>query len=665
MYAIDVDASGDEGSASKPSSPAIYRPFRPRQESSDRSDEETKSSSSGLNFFFNVEKRSAEQSVTAARTAMCGQKFGRCELVFNEEYVELTICKGDKRIWRGQVQYAHLTRFCFARVEKPPFVLLMQLDERQGRSELATFYDSVFAKVCATNTKEQATPHVYGVVLFFDEQVDYMRCQSMADLNPRLAQLFAEQLTDSEVREYMKWDSYNRLRDRHPRREKVKSSVSSSAGLGRTFTEFARQTYGTVSDFFRPPSSVEGTKADGSTTSANTSPAQEEEKLKTISRKREATNQREEERVKRRKLESRRNEALLTYPYDDSDAAGRISVTLGDIDRLVPGEFLNDNIIDFYLRFLWRHLDPWQQEQTYFFTSHFFTQLNGTNGAHELASVDPDERFARVARWTKETDLFQKKFLFIPINDSFHWSIAVFCNPGSAIIKKQRTLKRRVHKHDVSDANNNVVDLVEGPAENGSNGGESREVGKVHNDDGILEDGDVEEEEIPDCQKERLRFPPCLLFLDSLRCHRKKKFTKMLRSYLECEWKARYSTGNATNQEALKDTHEVVELVTSFDPNSIALIEPNIPLQSNHSDCGVFLLMYALSIVKGFPAGVTRKELAEHLTPQLTPGMFNDEHVLEFREYLRQLLFCLQFLQKHGLPETRVREEGLEAFVIE
>jgi Ulp1 family protease len=67
-------------------------------------------------------------------------------------------------------------------------------------------------------------------------------------------------------------------------------------------------------------------------------------------RKRAAASQREDERLKRRRIETRRNEVLLTYPYDGSDTAGRISVTLGDVDRLVPGEFLNDNIIDFYLR---------------------------------------------------------------------------------------------------------------------------------------------------------------------------------------------------------------------------------------------------------------------------------------------------------------------------
>jgi Ulp1 family protease len=45
-----------------------------------------------------------------------------------------------------------------------------------------------------------------------------------------------------------------------------------------------------------------------------------------------------------------RHQVALLYPFDGSEALGRVSVTFGDIKRLAPGEFLNDNLIDFYLR---------------------------------------------------------------------------------------------------------------------------------------------------------------------------------------------------------------------------------------------------------------------------------------------------------------------------
>ncbi|GMF09878.1 unnamed protein product [Phytophthora lilii] len=328
-------------------------------------------------------------------------------------------------------------------------------------------------------------------------------------------------------------------------------------------------------------------ESDSKTASTDTfvsSPLQQEEKTSEIleNRKRAASSRREDEKLKQREIESRRNEVLLTYPYDGSDTAGRISVTLGDIDRLVPGEFLNDNIIDFYLRFLWRHLESWQQQQMYFFTSHFFTQLNGTNGAHELTTTDPDERFARVARWTqKETNLFNKQFLFIPINDSFHWSIAVFCNPGSAIIKIRRNIKRR--RRVICKSENDVVDLVNGDGDAGEVSTEA-----IAREDTSVEE-EVEEEEVQSCQEDRLAHPPCLLFLDSLRCHRKKKFTKMLRNYLECEWRARFAPSaddNALKTRSSVGADEVEEeetIVTSFDSESISLIEPNVSTDSEHA----------------------------------------------------------------------------------
>lgn len=53
------------------------------------------------------------------------------------------------------------------------------------------------------------------------------------------------------------------------------------------------------------------------------------------------------------------------------------------------------------------------KDQLYFYSSHFFTQLNGGG-----AGLSPEERFARVSRWTlKGGDIFTKQFLFIPIND--------------------------------------------------------------------------------------------------------------------------------------------------------------------------------------------------------------------------------------------------------
>ncbi|KAG1700961.1 hypothetical protein DVH05_011206 [Phytophthora capsici] len=657
--------------------------------------------------------------ISAARTIICGQKFNRCELDFGLDTVQLTIWKDGRRKWRGRIKYAHVKRFCFSRGDHRPYILLLELDSNKGRSEFATFYDPMYARYC--QHKEQATSDVYGVVCFFDDAMDYMRCQSMGDSIPRLTHFFKEKLLEKEVQDFTRQDSSNKLGA--PRRVEMRNSSSSHVEM-KTLTsavgDKVRQGLKTMASFFSPAgqsgvlekdshvvvqdhgNSMRGRTLDLSRESngvlhgdvvegkmpipiddsgrergsgaddvvqtviidqspqpdrrgvaelSSTLEQEEKENGNMVTRKRAAESRREIENVKRRKLETRRNEVLLTYPYDGSDTSGRISVTLGDVDRLAPGEFLNDNIVDFFLRFYWRHLLPWQQQQTYFFTSHFFTQLNGTNGAHELANADPDERFTRVARWThKETNLFSKRFLFFPINDSFHWSVAVFCNPGSAVIQKRRKVRRRRRMSADLDKTE-VVDLVDEDAKSEETGGEVEE--------------EVEEEELESCREDRLANPPCLLFLDSLRCHRKKKFTKMLRNYLECEWKARYASAATKMKQTSENGVYEESIVTSFDADSIGLIDPNMPMQSNSSDCGVFLLMYAASIVRLFPAGVTSEDLENNLASTLKPDMFQEEHVLEFREYLHQLLFCLQYLERNGLPEEKVKDEDLEFFTID
>lgn len=88
-------------------------------------------------------------------------------------------------------------------------------------------------------------------------------------------------------------------------------------------------------------------------------------------------------------------------------------------------------------------------------------------------------------------------------------------------------------------------------------------------------------------------------------------------------------------------------------------------MQTNSSDCGVFLLMYAAEVARRFPGGVTREDVESAFGASLTAAMFDLEHVQEFREYLHQLVFCLHALQMRGLSEDLVAAEELERFAIE
>ena len=93
------------------------------------------------------------------------------------------------------------------------------------------------------------------------------------------------------------------------------------------------------------------------------------------------------------------------------------------------------------------------------FSSHFFTTLleDGLKG---------------VQKWTanKGIDIFEKKFIFIPINEALHWSLCVVVNPGYILNR---------------------------------------------------------DEDDPEA---------CILFLDSLKAHKKKKVYNKVKEWLNAEW---------------------------------------------------------------------------------------------------------------------------------
>ncbi|KAL3814377.1 hypothetical protein ACJIZ3_015645 [Penstemon smallii] len=163
----------------------------------------------------------------------------------------------------------------------------------------------------------------------------------------------------------------------------------------------------------------------------------------------------------------------IIYPEGDPDA---ISISRTDVELLQPKTFINDTIIDFYNKFLLNKTNPVEQHRFHFFNTFFFRKLAEIDRVLSSTS-EGGKAFQRVRKWTRNVDLFEKDYIFIPVNFSLHWSLIVICHPG--------------------------------------------EVAK-------LRDKDVE-----------LSKRPCILHMDSIRgSHR--GLEKLIRSYLWEEWKERY-----------------------------------------------------------------------------------------------------------------------------
>ena len=99
----------------------------------------------------------------------------------------------------------------------------------------------------------------------------------------------------------------------------------------------------------------------------------------------------------------------------------RAVVHFNDLIRLDEEEYLNDSLIDFYMIYLFKKLNV-PADKVYFFNTYFFTRLTENSGRK---SID----YKAVERWTSKVDIFTYDYIVVPINDSqTHWYLAIICN---------------------------------------------------------------------------------------------------------------------------------------------------------------------------------------------------------------------------------------------
>merc|ERR1719225_1205501 len=134
---------------------------------------------------------------------------------------------------------------------------------------------------------------------------------------------------------------------------------------------------------------------------------------------------------------------VVKYCQYPPDGAGNVSVTNEDYNCLEAEQFLNDVIIDFYLKFLQHGRFSNIKEvmdRTHIFTTYFYKSLTTRPSTNNKVKAHPIEdnpnlaaaqkRYERVKKWTKKVNLFEKDFIVVPINEHAHWFVCVICFPG-------------------------------------------------------------------------------------------------------------------------------------------------------------------------------------------------------------------------------------------
>ncbi|KAL2134470.1 hypothetical protein VTI74DRAFT_116 [Chaetomium olivicolor] len=102
----------------------------------------------------------------------------------------------------------------------------------------------------------------------------------------------------------------------------------------------------------------------------------------------------------------------------------RTTVNKEDIPRLDEGECLNDNLIGYGLRYLFDKLEsrhPDLHKRVYLHNSFFYEKLKAGRGAINYDGVKS---------WTAKVDLLSYDYIVVPVNEHFHWWVAIICNPG-------------------------------------------------------------------------------------------------------------------------------------------------------------------------------------------------------------------------------------------
>ncbi|NXG42227.1 SENP2 protease, partial [Psilopogon haemacephalus] len=99
-------------------------------------------------------------------------------------------------------------------------------------------------------------------------------------------------------------------------------------------------------------------------------------------------------------------------PREVLSSVCRLRVTREDLGTLREGQWLNDEVINFYLQLVVERSRKAGYPSVHAFSTFFYTKL--LSGGHTA-----------VRRWTKGVDIFQKDLLLVPIHLTVHWALVV------------------------------------------------------------------------------------------------------------------------------------------------------------------------------------------------------------------------------------------------
>ncbi|XP_017863621.1 PREDICTED: sentrin-specific protease 6 isoform X3 [Drosophila arizonae] len=360
--------------------------------------------------------------------------------------------------------------------------------------------------------------------------------------------------------------------------------------------------------------------------------------------------------------------SLLMYP---PKGTGGLCIRMEDYVCLTKESYLNDIIIDFYLLWLRNTLIPEaQRERTHIFSTFFYKRLTTLTRPTDVKQTAAQKRHARVQKWTKVVDIFDKDFIIVPINEQSHWFLAIICFPclkgpvtfdTNQPVEPQHLKRARGKKIALQIGNTTItplskretVTLPTMPSEICRIADDESERDEAEGDDSDMA-SEVSENSNPPISKDTTATAaatpapatssgparatnedvpavkqPLILIFDSLAGASRSRVVATLRDYLTCEYKVKKPDAQAH----------------VFNKDNMPGHCVKVPQQNNFTDCGLYLLQYVEQFFKD--------PIKDYRLPikQLT-NWFDYLTVTKKREDIAQLI--QQLMDENNAHQTRL-----------
>lgn len=341
----------------------------------------------------------------------------------------------------------------------------------------------------------------------------------------------------------------------------------------------------------------------------------------------------------------------IVFPRDGKN---KTSVDMQDIERLDEGEFLNDNLIAFYMRWLQHRMEsenPDLAKRIYFHNSFFYNTLTQAT----RRGID----YKAVERWTARVDLLSYDYIIVPVNEAAHWYVAIICNAPKLLPRRdedqspkdteksdlEKTPQETQSVSPAADVSAGIEDMTlqDKAKERDTQGHDSEPVKPIQNQSssktsvtsspstsvgrkkpsGILRRVDPTE--------------PRIVTLDSLGLRHSPTCTN-LRDYLLAEIKSKKGLDVSIQR-------------------AIGFTATNIPQQDNYCDCGLYVLGYIEKFLED------PDQFMRHIMQKDTEIDITWLKASDMRNRIRSILFDLQ--EKQIEESQKKQTESIRAKRIE